>query len=346
MTIYWLMFAVPSLLAMMPWKATPKLSKLVWGATATSFILVVGLRFEVGADWMSYLMRFRETYGVQFSDAVRIYRDPGYYFFNWIFANAGFELWAVNLFCAVLSVSGVIAFAGRQPQPWVALAVAVPYMLVVVCMGYTRQSAAFGLFCWALLAVQDRLSWRFLMLVIAAATFHKSAVIAMPLYLFTLPRIKIRHWILLVAMLVTMVAVLIAETFEAKWHTYVEQQLESEGALIRVTMNFPPALVLLLLRKKLRLNDSKSRHWYWMAWTSLAAVIMVKFASTAVDRLALYLLPLQMVVYARAYLLFKERLYRSILSIGVLLFYAMVLFVWLNLGVHADAWLPYRFYSF
>ena len=117
-----------------------------------------------------------------------------------------------------------MALARRQAQPWVALAVAVPYILVVLSMGYTRQAAALGLICWALLAIQDRRSWLFLILIVVAATFHKSAVVAMPLYLFTLQRIKFRHWMLLAAMLSVVVAVLVVETFESQWISYVESK--------------------------------------------------------------------------------------------------------------------------
>lgn len=344
MTVYWMMFALPALMVLMPWKATSALIKLAWVGMACLFVLLVGLRYQVGGDWVPYLLYFKQAYGARFGDAVQINHDPGYYFFNWLFSNQGLDVWSINLLCAVLSVSGVFAVARRQPQPWLALAVAAPYILIVVCMGYLRQSAAFGLVCWALLAVEDKRPWRFLVLVVIAATFHKSAVVAMPLYLFTQPRLRFYHWALLGMMLAAIVAVLVLETLEAQWHSYVEQKMESEGAVIRALMNLPPALLLLMFGKKLGLHNPASRHWYWVAWVSLASLAIVKLASTAVDRLALYLLPLQMVVYAHAYRMFRDRIFRSLVPIGVLLLYAAVLFVWLNFGKHADDWLPYQFY--
>jgi hypothetical protein len=346
MTTYWLMFLFPAFLAVMPWKANADLRRLAWGAATVALIVVVGLRFEVGGDWGPYLTKFRAAVGVNLLDAVKINRDPAYWFFNWLLANADLGVWAQNLLCACLSVGGIVALARRQPQPWLALAVAVPYILVVVAMGYTRQAAALGLGCLALLAVQDRRPWRFMLLVVAAAAFHKSAVVLMPLYLFTLPRIKFRHWLLLAAMLLLIIVVLVSETFEAQWHSYVVKQKESEGAVIRVAMNLPPVLLLLFRRRKLGFDDPTLRHWLWMAWASLAAVVLVRYASTAVDRLALYLLPLQMVVYARVFRVSRLRLTRSALSAAVLLLYAAVLFVWLNYSRHADSWIPYRFFPF
>lgn len=90
----------------------------------------------------------------------------------------------------------------------------------------------------------------------------------------------------------------------------------------------------------------KFRHWYWIALVSLAVVFLVSYTSTAVDRLSLYLLPLQIVVYSRVYLLFNDRLFRPVSSVAVLLLYATVMFFWLNYANHANNWLSYQFYPF
>ena len=64
-------------------------------------------------------------------------------------------------------------------------------------------------------------------------------------------------------------------------------------------------------------------------------------STTVVDRLSLYLIPLQLAVLPRLAYLFKGRfLGRSL----VIIYSALVLFVWLNFAVHAQYWLPYQFY--
>ena len=42
-------------------------------------------------------------------------------------------------------------FVRRQPMPWLGLLVAIPYLVIVVGMGYSRQAIALGLFYWHLL---------------------------------------------------------------------------------------------------------------------------------------------------------------------------------------------------
>jgi len=72
------------------------------------------------------------------------------------------------------------------------------------------------------------------------------------------------------------------------------------------------------------------------------AVALVGFASTAVDRIALYFIPIQVVVFARLPLLLRHRIRPGTVAIGIVLGYAAVLYVWLNYATHARYWLPYQ----
>jgi len=69
-------------------------------------------------------------------------------------------------------------------------------------------------------------------------------------------------------------------------------------------------------------------------------------SSTAVDRVALYMLPMQMVVFG--YL--PDVIGRGKLTRGpillVLVYYGLVEFVWLMFATFSYAWVPYRFYPF
>lgn len=344
MTTYWLMLVLPSALAFASSRSVRGRFSPLWCGVGLVYIITIGFRYQVGGDWDPYWTNFREVIDAPLTDSVIYYRDPGYWFFNWLFANMGLGIWALNGLCALLSVSGVMAIAKRQPRPWVALAVAVPYVLIVVAMGYVRQSAAFGVICWALLAVQDKQPWRFLFLALTAATFHKSAVLALPLFVLSIEKIRFRHWVLLGLVITAAIAVLVLETIEAQWYSYVEKEKESGGAMIRVAMNCVPALLLLIFRKRLGLGGSTGRVWVWFSLLSIGSVFVVTSASTAVDRVALYLLPLQIVIFGRLHRLFGMPALRAATSAIVLLTYFIVQFTWLHFANHADNWVPYQFY--
>jgi hypothetical protein len=72
-------------------------------------------------------------------------------------------------------------------------------------------------------------------------------------------------------------------------------------------------------------------------------LLFISDASTAIDRIGLYLLPLQLVVFSYLPDMFGNRgELNQIAILIVLLFYAAVLFVWLNFAFHSYYWVPYN----
>jgi hypothetical protein len=120
--------------------------------------------------------------------------------------------------------------------------------------------------------------------------------------------------------------------------------MESTGGPIRVLMNLPAALLLFGFWKKWgRMYDDR---WLWSLFALLAvlSLFMVSQASTAVDRMALYLIPLQLVVYARLPVLMKGMVSQRLVIFFMLAYLFAVQFVWLVFAPHAPYWVPYRFF--
>jgi hypothetical protein len=129
---------------------------------------------------------------------------------------------------------------------------------------------------------------------------------------------------------------------ERLWNTYVEQQMMSEGARIRVFMNTVPSLLLLMYWKRWKASFPNAVFWLIIAFGSMTCIFLVGFASTAVDRMALYFTPIQVAVFARLPYLANRRFTPRAVTLMTVFAYALVLFVWLNFAGHAYAWLPYR----
>lgn len=345
MPVYWMMFAIPALALLSPYRAAPSLARGLWLIVATIFAVVIGLRYEIGADWFAYVEHYERTIGISFWDALET-NDPGYAAVNWLSAQVSGDVYLVNLACGALLMSGLVAFARRQPLPWLALLVAVPYLIIVVGMGYTRQSAAMGFVLLALVALTDGRLLRFAVLIACGALFHKSALLLLPLAALAGTRHQLWTWIWVTVTSAIMASLILIEYSEARWREYAEADLVSEGGGIRVAMNALPSLLFLLFRKRLGVNEYERRLWSWIALFSLASVPLVGLASTAVDRVALYFMPIQMLVFSRLHRLAATRLYRTQIILGVATGYALVEWVWLTFASHAPYWVPYRFAAF
>lgn len=338
---YWLLFAIPSIAATIPVRASRSAAGFGWFVVGLIFTVLIGLRFEVGGDWGTYILHYRRTYGRSFWQALET-NDPGYATLNWLSGQLNGDVLFVNLVSGAILMTGVIAFARRQPLSWLALVIAVPYLITVVAMGYTRQSIALGFELLALNAISERRNFRFVVLILLGALFHKTAVILLPLA--ALSSAKGRIWVSIWVGVTTLVALqfLLGESRDQLWTTYVERQMQSQGALIRVLMNVMPAILFLMFRKRFRLAGAENNLWFWISVIALICLVLVGQASTAVDRIGLYLIPIQMFVLSRFPLIFPDEQMRSVAKFGVVAYSAAVLFVWLNFATHAQYWLPYQ----
>jgi hypothetical protein len=312
-----------------------------WIALGIFFTICIGYRFHVGGDWNNYLFKYNLEMGRAYFAPMGS-GDPGYVLLSRLMAHLGWGIYGVNLVCALIFTSGLIVFCRSQYRSWLAFAVAVPYLIVVVAMGYTRQGVALGLIFWALAYLEDGRFIHYVVFIAVATLFHKTAVVMIPLGIFLYKEGWIFRIVAVGLITFGLWDALVSADTDRLWNAYVEQQMQSQGAKIRVAMNSVAAVCLLLNWKQWKKIYPNALLWLWMAWGAIACVFLVAYATTAVDRLALYLTPLQVVVVARLPYLARNKIDPDTMIQGILLGYAAVLFVWLNYAANARYWVPYQ----
>lgn len=304
--------------------------------------VLVGLRYQIGADWYAYELYFKYA---RYADLPQVLKlsDPAYQLTNWLVQQAGFQIWAVNLVCGAFFAWGLIRFARVQPEPWLTVVVAIPYLVTVVAMGYSRQAVAIGVLLAGLASVLRGGSViRFSAYVLVAALFHKTAVLALPLVLLAGERNRVVTVIFGLAIFVLMYDMLLAESVDTLIKNYIEAEYNSQGAAVRVGMNVVAALLFLSRPSRFGFSTFEQRVWRYFSWAALGFLVLLFLlpSSTAVDRLALYIFPLQLAVLSRVPIAFPQQGART----AVIIYALAVQLVWLNFAAHAEYWVPYRFY--
>ena len=351
---YWLIFIVFTCLGTVSIRAIQNQDQpnMRWGqAWWFAFVyltLVIGLRCEVGGDWYNYIRIF-ETIAEQTLSEALVRGEPSYVWLNWFASHVWGGVYLVNTVSALLFSWGLVAFCKIQARPWLALVVAVPYLVVVVAMGYTRQGVAIGLIMLGLVALHKGRTLHFLLWVAFASTFHLSAAILVPLFLFSKSR---NFWVTACGGLISgffLYFLLLKESLNQYFENYIDVEFASSGAAIRIAMNaFPAILFLCFNRRFIYLTPGQRRFWIWMSLGALIFVFLLQVfssSSTALDRVALYWIPLQLTVWSQVPDAFGKPLQRNAGWVyAVIIYSAMVLFVWLVFATHSFYWLPYKFY--
>ena len=347
MLVYWLLFLCFAAGAIRehprpPASARPSVPfRVACFATA----LLIGWRFHVGADWVTYEYIFADSKHETLGSLPAI-ADPGYYLLNIIVQAVGGDLWVVNLVCGLLFAWGLMRFCEAQERPWLAALVAVPYLVIVVAMGYTRQAVAIGLIMAGLASYFRTGSiLRFAMYALLAATFHKTAVVALPLIAAANERGRIVTLIMVAAVTYLAYNLFLAPSVDRFVTNYIDTRYASEGAGVRIGMSAVAAGLFVLRGKYMGLAERERRVWRNMSIGTFACAVLlfVLPSSAAVDRLALYVIPLQLAVFSRPRSLMVSEGFGLTL---VVLYMAAVQLTWLMFAHHAAYWVPYHFWPF
>lgn len=310
--------------------------------------LMIGLRYGVGTDWGAYVTIFKDIARSDLGTALfRI--DPGYAALNWIASELGAGIWLVNIACGLLFMFGLTRFARAQPNPWLAIVVAVPYLIIGVGMGYSRQAVAIALCMAGLASLSAGAPFsRFVFWVLAGALFHRTAVILIPIVALGYTRNRLHTvFIGLLGCAAGYYVLTLGQGLEHFRGAYVSRVYESQGAVVRLAMNLPPSLIYLAASRRFTADETERRIWRNFAIIALASFLGYFFiaSSAPLDRMALYIIPLQLFVFARLpNVISQDGRPTPFFVVCVVVYSALVQLVWLEFSNNSKNWIPYRVY--
>jgi hypothetical protein len=341
--IYWALFAYFAAGTMLSPKEEQRSTRLtpllLFGACLTA--VLIGFRYKVGGDWDTYELLFKGAAGGRHAPPAG---DPGYLATNWIVHQLGLDIWGVNFICGAIFTWGLFRFCLVQADPWLSALIAIPYMVIVVAMGYTRQAVALGILMAGLASViRGTSTFRFSIYTAIAALFHRTAVVALPIMALSSQRNRSVNALIAIGSGVLLYDVFLGNSMDNFVRNYIQAGYSSSGAGIRLAMNFLAAAILAMANHRLRFSETEWKLWRSFAWASLIflGLLFISPSSTAVDRVSIYLMPLQIAVLSRVPRLWNPPPLGRLL---VVLYLAAVQFVWLNFAQFSNYWVPYQFF--
>ncbi|MEZ5708020.1 MAG: EpsG family protein [Blastomonas sp.] len=354
MLIYWLMLIFPGVVAVLSRRGEHGANRAARRDVGTFAALIAFwlfynaisvFRYDTGGDWYTYDILIQE---ISISDyAYALSRgDDGFMTIAYVSTRLGLDLYGVNLVCSALLSAGVVSLARRLPDPWVAIAASVPYILIVVGLGYIRQGAAIGLILLAINAIVDRRNIGGVVYMLLAMLFHFGAIVVVPFIGLALVR---RNPVAMIGIgfigLLIYAYVFTSDRLYVLDAGYLDIERESSGAGIRLVMNLLPSLLFLWRRDKLKLEPLERGIWSNFAWFSIVLMVALYAtpSSTAVDRVALFFSPIQVFVFGYFLTLLGIRgRGAALVIVGLLTYCALVFAVWAFFADHSQFWVPYK----
>lgn len=125
---YFLVFAPVAVMA--PQQRVPP---AIWAAMFLVILAFVGLRHHVGMDWNNYLFMIERANFGGWVESLAV-AEPGYATLLWVSGQMGLGVNGAYFLGSLIFVVGLFRYARTTPYPWIALAVALPMLVVVVAI--------------------------------------------------------------------------------------------------------------------------------------------------------------------------------------------------------------------
>ena len=132
------------------------------------------------------------------------------------------------------------------------LFIAIPYIINVVAMGYTRQSVAYAFLIFSIYALIKNKNFLFIILIITGSLFHKSLILFSVLYFvnfkFNYKKILI---LIILSIIVFSLAIYKIDTIQFYIYYYLgeDQHLVSSGTVFRYLINIIACTIIIFLHK-------------------------------------------------------------------------------------------------
>lgn len=318
---------------------------LLWGLAFVVIVVFVGLRHHVGMDWNNYLFMIHRANSGSLWQSF-IFTEPGYAILLRVAGQNGWGVYGAYLMGTVIFAAGLFRYARSTPSPWIALLVAMPFLVVVISMSAARQAVTIGVLLWLAAEWSRSSAGKRVAFILVAASFHISAI---GFIVFAFIDLRVPLWVKAIGsvLMVGLMAYVLEASGRAEYYNdlYGAGQSDlthSSGAIFHVLLNAGPAAMSFLLGRRAReilLPDPFHRQ---MAILAIILIPVALLASTAASRISLYLFPVSMWFFAALPLLFRDSGMRMVSKVFFAFFFTGLLGFWLSAGNTALAYTNYR----
>lgn len=326
-----------------------KISNFIINLLLIFFIIFIGLRINVGCDWLTYDKIFKGIASMNLfnlKDGGRI--EIGYALINKIIFLIGGNIYLSNSLMACLFIIPLTICFRKLNKPFLSFLISYPYLIVIIGMGPIRQAAAMSLIALSAFYINRNFKI-FSILNLIALSFHLSSIFTTFIILLSCDDLKEnikKHWKLISIFFLIGLIILYLYTLDnilIKLYSYFFKTRfkYAKSYIIIWFMNIFPYL-LLYLNKNIDYKRIQFMKLHKIIFLSLCILPFLSFLDTTLCyRVLINLLPYS--VFLMTDLADQNLFISKKFNHLIYLFSSLGLLIgWFSFAKHAYCWLPYR----
>lgn len=358
MWLYITLIIIPSVYSVLSVSKNLKSSTFFCLGFSIILFFTLGLRDKIGGDWLNYLFIY-ENINDYFQPLSIDFLESDYLFdlINWISFKYSLGFHFVNIINSSIFIIGLFLFAIKQKQPSIVLIVAIPYLIIVVSTGYVRQASALAFFLISIDYLIKKKYFIYGVLIITGSLFHKTLFVLLILIpimqhqlnigIINIKRIKINYIILFVSLFIISIIfynyfLKFQFSFIIRNYIGVDQHFTSSGAIYRTIVFIIASILCIFFRNNLTNNKEEKKLYLYMSILVIALTPFVFQYSSAVDRILIYLYPLQLFIFSRVHHIFNDYHHRIFYNIIIIIMSFSLFFFWAYFAKFSKHWIPYN----
>ena len=340
---YYFIFIIPIFFYYISSKLSNNLNKLNLFFVLFIFALFTGSRVEIGGDWGTYLKNYY-ILGENFNfNDFNIRSDWGFETISYIFFINRQPIFFFNLLISFFNFFCLYLFLRNKDYKWIFLIISVPFFVIVLQIGFIRQSVAISFLLLAMLAIKKNYYFAFILCMIFGLMFHKSSLLIFLIMILCIDKLLnvIFKYFIFFIFLGIIIYLSRGDFGNLLSNYFINISTDSKGALIRLLLVLFPSIIFIFYYNKF--NFTKFEKKFFLILSSLTFVLLplVFYYSTLVDRLLIYYLPFQLIIYSSMSVIAKQENIKKLINISIISLFTLYLFVWLNFSNSSNRWIPY-----
>ena len=326
----------------------------LWVSYLIFSLFIFGFRYQIGGDWNNYFAAF-----LAISDGklnyertpdfnpewvnLKNFKDAIFFYLLNLFVKEIFNSFIVfNIICSVIFLYAMNKFCSTlKTGKFLAYGLFTSYLVIVVHLGYVRQSLAISFLALSLSYYLKGKNFKpYIYFILSFLTHIITST-------FILIFINFKRKFLLLACLIFIILIVFFawDKINLYYYYYLGDGIhfQSRRAFARVILNIPFFILLFLFKNQLEITDKEKLFFITCAVMLLICLFLVfTNATTLADRISLQLILFQGYVLGKIYNSLRTKTFKN-LFISCSFIYSYSQFIgWVSTTKFITSWLPYK----